>query len=90
VRAPIAVVIPAHAGIQYAGLLGSIAAASGILGRPVKPDDDSWGCVGKRSFAISRRVSPELCQNFPCPLNQRARGGRAPDAPDSRVCMGSG
>jgi hypothetical protein len=22
--------------------------------------------------------------------NQRARGGRAPDAPDSRVCMGSG
>ena len=42
------------------------------------------------SFAISRRASPELCQSFSLPSNRRARGSRAPDAPDSRVCNGSG
>jgi hypothetical protein len=42
----------------------------------------------KQTFAISRRVSPEVCQQLAALSNQRARGGRAPDAPDSRVCNG--
>jgi hypothetical protein len=36
-------------------LIGSITAASGILGRPVKPGDDT-----KYDSAISRRATPEL------------------------------
>jgi hypothetical protein len=42
------------------------------------------------ALAFSRRVPPELCYQLAALSNQRARGGRAPDAPDSRVCNGSG
>jgi hypothetical protein len=38
------VVIPAKAGIQYAAARRFIAGVSGILGRPVKPGDDTCGC----------------------------------------------
>ena len=44
--------------------------------------------VRSRNSTISRRVSPELCQRISLPSTQRALGGRAPDAPDSRVCNG--
>jgi hypothetical protein len=37
------------------------------------------------SFAIPPHVLREVFIYF-TPSNQRARGGRAPDAPDSRVC----
>jgi hypothetical protein len=36
--------------------------------------------------AFSPRVSREFCREIPALSKQRARGGRAPDAPDSRVC----
>ena len=46
--------------------------------------------IRRHTLAISRRTSPEVCYQIPALSNQRARGGRAPDAPDSRVCNGSG
>src|SRR5258708_13555531 len=43
-RAPSSVVMPRlDRGTQYAAASRFITAASGILGRPVKPDDDSCG-----------------------------------------------
>jgi hypothetical protein len=46
--------------------------------------------TGGHSFAISRPDTPEVYLEIPALSNQRARGGRAPDAPDSRVCNDSG
>jgi hypothetical protein len=46
--------------------------------------------TSKHTLAIPRRIAPEVCQKSSFPSNQRAQGGRAPDAPDSRVCKGSG
>src|SRR5580704_19459 len=40
----------------------------------------------RHTFAISPRVFARGIHLFPALSNQRARGGRAPDAPDSRVC----
>src|SRR6202030_1068494 len=38
-------------GIQYAAASRLIAAVSGILGRPVRPGDDSWVCGGSGVYA---------------------------------------
>jgi hypothetical protein len=42
--------------------------------------------TAKHNPAISRRDAPEVYWERPALSKQRARGGRAPDAPDSRVC----
>jgi hypothetical protein len=57
-------------------LLGSIIGVSGILGRPVKPSDDT-GCV----FAFSRRIAPEVCTSTSLPRNRGRREDRVHAAP---------
>jgi hypothetical protein len=42
----------------------------------------------RHTFAISPQVFCARYSFIPALFNQRARGGRAPDAPDSRVCNG--
>ncbi|SHJ32636.1 hypothetical protein SAMN05444159_0320 [Bradyrhizobium lablabi] len=42
------------------------------------------------NFTISRPDTPEVCYKFPYPPVRGRRECRAPDAPDSRVCNGSG
>jgi hypothetical protein len=66
IHRPIAVVIPAKAGIQYAAASRSIISVSGILDRPVKPDDDSEG-LGS-SFALVAMTFPRLA------MTPRSRG----------------
>ena len=61
---------------------------------PAEHRDDASGFKiandGKRNFAISRLIAPEVCQKFPYPPIRGRRECRAPDAPDSRACNGSG
>jgi len=44
----------------------------------------------KHNFAISPRTRASFALNFPPPDIRGRRECRAPDAPDSRVCNGSG
>jgi hypothetical protein len=48
------------------------------------------GEITVHDFAFSPRNSREFCYQFPCPPVRGRRECRAPDAPDSRVCNGSG
>ena len=88
--APPPLVIPAQAGIQYAAAYRFYHWRLWDTGSPAFAGDDSCGCVLKRSFAISRLVSPELCRKILTLLIRGRRECRAPDAPDSRVCNNSG
>src|SRR3982751_4605546 len=56
-------------GIQYAAALGSIIAVSGILDHP-----PAQVMTTEYAFAISRRLSPEVCQKLPALSKQRAQG----------------
>ena len=46
--------------------------------------------ISRHAFAISRLDTPKVCWKFPYPPIRGRRECRAPDAPDSRVCNGSG
>ncbi len=59
---------------QYAAAIDSISNVSGILGRPVKQDDDSCGCVSTNTTSRSRGAfRPRFAVNFP-PSSIRGRG----------------
>jgi hypothetical protein len=79
-------VVPRACGVSSTPrLLGSIADASGILGRPVKPGDDNRGCGAfifiKHTSAFPRHASPGLCQSF-------RPGTRAQGMPGARCTRG--
>ncbi len=60
-----------------------------LMDARVKPGHDERVCIDSKNchnFAFPRHDMPEVCYHIPALCNQRARGGRAPDAPDSRVC----
>ena len=82
-------------------LLDSIASVSGILGRPVKPGDDSGVCfvhqgrpqgrhgtrndVDRHEFAFPRREAPGVLRIVPPSQNRGRRESRVRAAPRSRV-----
>ena len=64
-------------------------------GSPACADDDDWRCgAGSYSLDMTSRsrggIRPRFARKLLTLSNQRAQGGRAPDAPDRRVCNGSG
>ena len=94
-------VVPANAGTHNPGrstpcrsastspLASRIIPTARRMGPCVRRDDvEGLRSNNRHTFAISRRVSPELCRKFPCPPIRGRGECRAPDAPDSRVCNG--
>src|SRR3982074_3401989 len=74
-----------------------------ILSSNTAADDHGAEVVGKLRILWKRaaakngllrsarnHVAPEFCYQHLTLCKRRAQGGRAPDAPDSRVCNGSG
>jgi hypothetical protein len=60
-----------------------------IIGRRLAPT--RWlAMTTKHTFAIPQRLAPGVCHQIPALSNQRARGCRAPSAPESGVCRDSG
>ena len=67
---PATAVIPRAGGVSSTPrLIRSITAASGILDRPVKPDDDS-----ECASAFSRRIAPEACWKLLIPRKREGAG----------------
>jgi hypothetical protein len=74
-------------------LLRPASNASGILGRPVKPGDDSLGCSpisffkqpGGHAPTLSRRDAPELCGDFRPQETEGAGKAGCPLHPQPRV-----
>ena len=90
---------PAHAGIQYAAAFRSITNVSGMLDRPVKPDDDSRNCGAidvrecgnaarhcRHALDLRGALRPRFCLTRSPFCKQRARGMPGAQCTRSLVC----
>jgi hypothetical protein len=85
----VAVITGGASGIGLAAAMRFAARWARLSGTTIDFDfhtAEATSVIASHSFAISPHVFARGFRLFPALSNQRAQGGRAPDAPDSRVC----